>query len=320
MIVIGDLLLGISRHFIIAYSGGLDSHVLLHLLSELRKKNSDITVTAVHVNHQLNPLSDYWAQHCEKICLAFNIPIIIEKIHIDLKAGDSVEENARHARYAILEKYINKNNVLLTAHNLNDQAETFLLQALRGAGSKGLSAMPVKKKLDSGVLIRPLLHYSRDALEKYATENNLKWIEDDSNADTKFNRNYLRHAVFPILKKRFPAVMQNFSRCTRIVAEQEKIIADIAKADLALCCDASTCNRTILHIKPLLALCESRQRLVLREWFRENNLRMPNEKHLKEIQKTVLHAAPDAHPVFRLGNTIVMRERNILKIDFDYLL
>ena len=151
-----------ERNFIIAYSGGLDSHVLLHCLFELRKKNSQINIRAIHVNHQLNPLSDHWANHCQAICDELWIPMVVEKITIHLKPGDSLEENARQARYTILEKYIDKTSVLLTAHHLNDQAETFLLQALRGAGPKGLSSMPVKKKLGRGFLIRPLSNYSRE--------------------------------------------------------------------------------------------------------------------------------------------------------------
>ncbi|MCX7120657.1 MAG: tRNA lysidine(34) synthetase TilS [Gammaproteobacteria bacterium] len=309
-----------QRNFVIAYSGGLDSHVLLHTMFKLKKSHPEINVQAVHVNHQLNPLSNNWEKHCAEICDALNIPIKIEKINIDLKPGDSLEEQARNARYAILQQHIDKNSVLLTAHNANDQAETFLLQALRGAGPKGLSAMPIKKKLGEGFLIRPLLHFTRDDLESYAKENNLKWIEDDSNVDIKFNRNYLRHEIFPVLKKRFPAVMENFSRSSRLMAEQEAIIADIAKDDLKTVqkrgrepsrdfCDA-------LDLKQLLLLSESRQRLVLREWFRQNNLRMPNEKHLKQIQKDVLNAAPDAHPVFQLGDLVLLRERGVLCLKY----
>ena len=325
-------------------------------MSELKKQNPEINIQAIHVNHQLNPLSINWEKHCEKTCAELNIPIIIERININLKAGDSLEEQARNTRYEVLQKHLDKNSVLLTAHNANDQAETFLLQALRGAGPKGLSAMPIKKKLGDSFLIRPLLHFTREKLEKYAKENNLKWIEDDSNTDIKFNRNYLRHEIFPILKKRFPAVMENFSRSARLMAEQEKIIADIARDDYQKivetrfikiaqkrgrkpACDFKiaqkrgrkpACDFKIaqkrgrkpacdscdaLDLKQLLLLSEPRQRLVLREWFRQNNLRMPNEKHLKQIQKDVLNAAPDAHPVFKLEEGVLMRKRGVLYLN-----
>lgn len=300
-----------QRNFIIAYSGGVDSHVLLHTFSELKKQNSDMAIQAVHVNHQLNPLSNNWALHCEKTCNALNIPITIEKITIDLKPGDSLEEKAREARYAILQKHIDKNSVLLTAHNANDQAETFLLQALRGAGPKGLSAMPLRKKFGDSFLIRPLLNASRDEIEKYALENNLKWIEDDSNIDTKFNRNYLRHEIFPILKKRFPAVMENFSRSSRLIANHENIISELIEKEFEM---VKTDDIQKIDLKKLLQFPSEKQKLLLRQWFQKNNIRMPNEKHLKQIQKDVLNAASDAHPIFRLNEIMLTRKAGVLSL------
>ena len=300
-----------QRNFIIAYSGGVDSHVLLHTFSELKKQNSDMAIQAVHVNHQLNPLSNNWALHCEKTCNALNIPITIEKITIDLKPGDSLEEKAREARYAILQKHIDKNSVLLTAHNANDQAETFLLQALRGAGPKGLSAMPLRKKFGDSFLIRPLLNASRDEIEKYALENNLKWIEDDSNVDTKFNRNYLRHEIFPILKKRFPAVIENFSRSSRLIANHENIISELIEKEFEM---VKTDDIQKIDLKKLLQFPSEKQKLLLRQWFQKNNIRMPNEKHLKQIQKDVLNAASDAHPIFRLNEIMLTRKAGVLSL------
>lgn len=294
---------------IVAYSGGLDSHVLLHRVNELKKNNHAINIQAVHVNHQLNSKSDQWALHCEKICKALNIAIFIEKITLNLKPGDSLEEEARRARYDVLKKYIQNDTVLFTAHNLNDQAETFLLQALRGAGPKGLSAMPVKKKFGEGFLIRPLLSFSRDDLEQYARENQLQWIEDDSNVDPRFRRNFLRHAIFPLLKKQCPAVMQNFSRSARMCAEHEKIIAEIVKDDFE---KIKVDDATKIDLKKLRAFSDEKQRLLLREWFLQNHQRMPNEKHLKQIQKDVIYAAPDAHPMFRLGQIELSRSAGML--------
>lgn len=299
-----------ASHYVVAYSGGLDSTVLLHAMSVLREKNPAITLQTIHVNHQLNSKANAWAQHCEKIANALHIPIVIESITIDLKPGDSLEENARNARYAILKKYVNDNTALLTAHTMNDQAETFLLQALRGAGSKGLSAMPEKKRMGHGVQIRPLLHFSRSDLENYAHDHALEWIEDDSNVDTRFNRNYLRHDVFPVLKARFPAVMENFARSSRLIAEQESVIADIAATDYAFC----RLSADRLSRSNVLLLSPARQRLVLREWFADNQLRLPNEKHVKQIQKDVLNAVPDAHPIFKLANAVISRDREALII------
>ena len=206
--------------FVVAYSGGIDSHALLHAMHHYFPKK----IIAVHVNHQLNSLSPQWALHCEHTCRELHIPCYIEKIDLQLQPGDSVEEKAREARYAIFQKYMNADTALLTAHTINDQAETFLLQALRGAGPAGLSAMPAKKLLGESEHLRPLLSFSRDTIEKYAAENKLQWIEDDSNDNTRFNRNFLRHDIFPVLKKRFPAVFENFFRSTRLIASQQQLL------------------------------------------------------------------------------------------------
>lgn len=301
-----ELLLKSCDRIFLGYSGGVDSHVLLHLLI----MHYRLPVTVVHVNHQLNPKAEQWSLHCQQICDDLNVPLHIEKIQIACKSGDSLEEKAREARYTVLKKYIDKNSVLVTAHNLNDQAETFLFQALRGSGTKGLSAMPVKKKFSEGFLIRPLLTISRDEIEEYAQKHQLIWIEDDSNTNTKFNRNFLRHDIFPLLKKRFPKCMENFARSAALMAEQEKIIREISEQDLL----AMTQTHTLSVIE-LSKYSEPRQRLILREWFRVNHLRMPSAKHLKQILKDVVHAAWDAHPVFHFDGVILRREKKHLFIE-----
>lgn len=295
--------------FTIAYSGGLDSHVLLHAMAAHQKKHPEVSIHVVHVNHQLNSQSDAWAQHCQKVCHDLDLPITVETIKLALKPGDSLEEKARQARYDVLKKYVKKETVLLTAHNLNDQAETFLLQALRGAGPKGLSAMPVQKHFSEGVFLRPLLSFSRDALEKYARENNLQWIEDDSNVDPRFRRNFLRHEIFPLLEKYYPAVMQNFSRSARLCAEHEAIVGEMIQQDFEL---IKTDTISKIDLKKLKQFSDEKQRLLLREWFSRNHQRMPNEKHLKQIQKDMIYAAPDAHPVFCLGSILLKRHLNCL--------
>ncbi|EKD77022.1 MAG: tRNA(Ile)-lysidine synthetase [uncultured bacterium] len=298
-----------QNNFVIAYSGGVDSHVLLHAMTQLQKENANITLHAVHVNHHINLASDSWEKHCKKICGELNIPISVEKITLDLKPGDSLEEQARLARYAALRKYLDKDTVLLTAHNLNDQAETFLLQALRGAGSKGLSAMPDIKKFGNRVLIRPLLHFSREQLEQYALENKLKWIEDDSNTNPRFRRNFLRQDIFPLLKKQYPAVIQNLARSAKLISEQEKIIAEMVKHDFE---KIKTTDPKKIDLKKLREFSSEKQKLLLREWFCQNQLRMPNEKHLHQIQRDVIDASANSQPKFALDNIVIKRDRAFL--------
>lgn len=295
-----------STSFAIAYSGGLDSHVLLYAMHKLRQKNADITIQAIHVNHQLNPHAQAWALHCQQVCDALNIILHIETITVPLKPGDSLEEEARHARYHCLKKYVDKHTVLLTAHTVDDQAETFLLQALRGSGPKGLSAMPVVKSFDDSVLIRPLLSFSKGQLEQYAKDNRLIWIEDDSNVDPRFLRNFLRHVIFPELKKQCPSVAKNFARSARLMTEHEKIIAGITKEDFE---KIKTDDIRKINLNVLRLFSPERQRLLLREWLSRNQLRVPNEKHLRQIQRDVINASCSAKPLFSLKNLTILRDR-----------
>lgn len=271
--------------YIIAYSGGIDSHVLLHLMHEYKKTHPHLHLYAVHINHQLNPASSSWASHCQKICDELHIPLSIETISVPFKPGDSLEENARNSRYDILKKYLDEDTVLLTAHNQNDQAETFLLQALRGAGPKGLSAMPCKKKLGKSFLIRPLLSFTREKIEHYAKAHQLSWIEDTSNIDPRFRRNFLRHEIFPALQKMWPTVAENFSRSASLVAIQEKILNEYIQEDFK---KIETDDPKKILLKELRAFSPEKQQLLLREWFFRNNMRMLNQKHLKQIQKDVI--------------------------------
>lgn len=297
-----------KKKFVVAYSGGLDSHVLLHAMSQC----VDVSLIAVHVNHQLNLKADQWAAHCQAVCDALGVSLRIEKISIDLTRGESLEEKAREARYAVFKKFIDKDSVLLTAHHLDDQAETFLLQALRGSGLKGLSAMPAKKALGESVHVRPLLSFARADLQQYAVDHQLAWIDDESNADTRFDRNFLRHAIFPLLKKRFPAVMQNFSRSARWVAEAEMVIeADIENHFLTLV-DWHGDLPHKLDFKKLQRFSLKQQRLLLRHWFHKNHLEYPTEKQLLQIEKDVLQSRADANPVFYLDEMSIRRFQHYL--------
>lgn len=162
-----------NPRFCIAYSGGLDSHVLLHAMSECLKKNPILYIQAFHINHGLNSKADLWEQHCQQICEKMKVPFQAERLKLIIRPGHSVEAIARKARYETFCRIIRKGESILTAHTQNDQAETFLLQLMRGSGVKGLSAMPMKKKLGSGYLLRPLLNFSHNDLKAYAEKKSL---------------------------------------------------------------------------------------------------------------------------------------------------
>ncbi len=183
----------------IAFSGGLDSTVLLHLLASAEALPP---LSAVHVHHGLQSAADTWPSHCQSICDRLGVPLRVMRVQV--QPGASLERAARDARYRAFTEVIGAGEVLLTGQHRDDQAETLLFRLLRGAGVRGAAAMPVHRPLAGGHLVRPLLDVSRTELVAYADEHQLKWIEDPSNADMQFSRNYLRHRVIPTLTERWP--------------------------------------------------------------------------------------------------------------------
>ncbi|MFW0094471.1 MAG: tRNA lysidine(34) synthetase TilS [Coxiella endosymbiont of Haemaphysalis qinghaiensis] len=296
-----------SPRFYIAYSGGLDSHVLLHAMSKCLKKNSILYIQAFHINHGLSSQADLWEQHCQHICEKMKVPFQAERIRLMIRPGHSVEAVARKARYEIFRRTIREGENILTAHTQNDQAETFLLQLMRGSGVKGLSAMPMKKKLGSGYLLRPLLNFSRNELKAYAEKNHLLWIEDDMNLELRFNRNYLRHEVLPILQRRWPKMFAIISRSASHCAEASRLLDQLADNDLQ-----AMKIGTKLAIKSLLQLTHERQRNVLRRWISREGFLLPQTKQLDQIRTDVLEAAEDVNPIFTYGDVEIRRYGNKL--------
>jgi tRNA(Ile)-lysidine synthase len=294
--------------FCIAYSGGQDSHVLLHAMAKLREKNSNFRLRAVHIHHGLSPNADHWAQHCQQVCDQLAIPLTIKKIKLSIAAGDSIEAIAREARYATFGELLMSQENLLTAHTLNDQTETFLLQMLRGSGVKGLSAMPTAKTLGTGFLLRPLLNFTRDELTHYAKSHDLQWIEDETNLELRFNRNFLRHQVIPVVRQRWPEIFTTVARSAAHCAEAAELLDELAAMDLR----NAHKNEGYLAIDYLLQLSAARQRNLLRYWIRQQGYIVPNTKHLTEICNNVINADESAAPVFSWDQVEIRRYQNNL--------
>jgi len=212
----------------IAYSGGLDSHVLLHALSRLR--DDGWRLSALHVDHGLQPAAGAWARHCEQVCRELALPITIERIEVRGIREHGLEAAARRARYACLARHVGPGEVLLTAHHQDDQAETLLLQLLRGSGVHGLAAMPAIAAFTAGRHARPLLEFPRRALLAYATAAGLKWIEDDSNRDDRLARNFIRNRLTPVIEERWPGAARRLGRSARHAAEAAALLDEIARA------------------------------------------------------------------------------------------
>ncbi|MBL78913.1 MAG: tRNA lysidine(34) synthetase TilS [Nitrosomonadaceae bacterium] len=229
-------------HLILGLSGGVDSVVLLNILISFSLKFR-FTLTALHVNHGISPNAEKWENFCLDLCSTHNIPIKLVKLKINKLSGISPEANARYARYKEFENL--KADYVILAQHLDDQAETLLLQMIRGAGVKGLSAMPVIRDQiprdgDQGFvlrpqILRPLLNVSRNEIEDYAREYKLSWVKDESNNDISFSRNFLRHKIFPLLETKFPAYRTTFLRTSHHMAEANSLLDDLARLDSKKC-------------------------------------------------------------------------------------
>lgn len=208
------------KRYLIGFSGGRDSHVLLDGLIKLRDTGELTTLLKViHINHHLHPQSDDWVYHCQAVCDAYQVPLIVETVTEKPKAGDSIEAFAREARYRLIKKHLGAEDIFLSAHHQRDQAETFLLQLMRGSGLQGLRAMPLLRPLGQGKYLRPLLDIDYTDIINYAETHHLTFIEDDSNANTRFDRNFLRHEVLPLLESRFPKAIAHIAQSAHWLAE-----------------------------------------------------------------------------------------------------
>lgn len=297
-----------TTRFLIAYSGGLDSHVLLHLMATIRDR-LNFKVRAVHVHHGLQAAADPWPVHCKKTAQALGISCDVKTLKQFPKKGESIEAVARKGRYAIFQDLLDKGEILLSAHHQQDQAETLLLQLFRGSGVKGLSGMANLSRFGRGYLVRPLLSFSQEALQCYARDNQLDYIEDPSNNDERFDRNFLRHHLFPQLRSRWPGMDRSLSRAASIQAETQHLLDEVAVDVLTNMADA-TAER--LPVTSLSALSMPKRRLVLRYWIRSSGFQLPSEKKLRHIIDNAIFAKQDSMPLVKWGSVEIRRYQDFL--------
>jgi tRNA(Ile)-lysidine synthase len=296
-----------SKKIWVAYSGGVDSHVLLHALA--LQKPELCQLHAIHIHHGLQQQADAWQEHCAEQARRLNVSLEIQHVDARPARGKSPEATAREARYSAFAQLINSEDVLLTAHNQNDQAETVFLQLLRGAGVKGLAAMPKSIPFYSGTLYRPLLDVSRAAILEYATEYQLQWIEDPSNENTHFDRNFLRQKILPLLAERWPSFAQTVSRSADHCAEASALLENLAQQDFN---EVRANQNEIVAIDKLLMLSRSRQCNVLRHWIAQQKLPVPSTSHLDCLLRDVVHAAKDKTPLIHWPGAEIRRYQNFL--------
>jgi tRNA(Ile)-lysidine synthase len=290
---------------LVALSGGLDSTVLLDLMAQLRS-GLGYPVRAVHIHHGLQAQADRWLTLCETLCAERGIPLDTHHLRLEPRPGESLEAVAREARYQALAQSMFPGDLLLTAQHQDDQAETLLLQLIRGSGPAGLAAMPEHVRFGPGWLARPLLTVSRQTLETYAREHDLSWQEDPSNRDLRFDRNFLRHQVIPMLRERWPAVSETLARSARYAGELLELVNEEVDEDLDR---VRIAHSDTLSIPALRGFHSVRLRHLLRRWIGSRGARMPNSKKLARIEREAVFGRPDASPEIRWGNWSVRRFR-----------
>lgn len=302
-----------------AYSGGLDSTVLLDLLARHRE-SMGYTLAALHVHHGLSAHADDWARHCERFAAGLGVPLRVERVVVDRGDPSGTEAAARAARHAAFAGA--GADFVALAHHRDDQAETVLLQALRGTGIQGLAAMgearPLRgpggahaARLGRGtVLLRPLLDVPRAALAGYARARGLAWVEDESNALTAFDRNFLRHQVLPLVAQRFPQYRESLARLARHAAAATSVVANLAEEDARRIADGNG-----LAADKLGALGPARGANVLRHFLAAHDLAMPGEARLADILRQLVAAREDARVLVRHGGRAIVRHRGRIVVE-----
>lgn len=299
---------------LLALSGGLDSCVLLHLLAEV-KHIFPFELQAMHVHHGLSPNADVWASHCAKTCESLHVPLQVVYVNIDQSSKQGIEAAARQLRYQALFNYRFADvgpDYVVTAHHQDDQAETLLLQLLRGAGVKGLSSMAALDKARR--LLRPLLDVPRQALNDYAVQHQIEWCDDESNDNTQYERNFIRHEVMPVLESRYQSVKPVLARAALHLAEANMLLDTLAALDAR---ELLLNNSLCLH--GLSQLDIPRAKNMLRWWFAQNQLAMPNAEHLTETMQQLLNAKPDADLNIQLQHFKLKRYQQRAYLCMEYV-
>ena len=296
-----------SSGFCVALSGGLDSSVLLHALAALRAGNSGLRIRAAHVDHGLQPEAGAWADACAGFCRSLEVELLVLRLGLEPAAGESVEAEARNARYAAIAGILMPAEWLLTAHHRDDQMETVLIQLLRGAGVAGLAAMPAQARLGAGWHGRPLLDVDRAELAAYAQRAELSWVSDPTNSATRFDRGWLREQVLPQLRTRWPQAAATVSRSASHLAEAGRLLAALAESDASGLLDDRR-----LSIDGLRRLPQDRQVNLLRWWIRERGLGSPSAARFESILDDLIEARADAVPVVRWESGELRRYRDRL--------
>ncbi|XBC42904.1 MAG: tRNA lysidine(34) synthetase TilS [Buchnera aphidicola (Kaburagia rhusicola ensigallis)] len=298
----------INFPFLLAYSGGLDSTFLLYQLLKIKKIKPQLKFRAIHINHQLHEHSHQWSEHCKKTCEKNNISLVIKTIIINTKKI-GIEAAARLQRYKAIQKEMYPKEIILTAHNLNDQCETFLLALKRGSGITGLSGISYKHTFfKNNTIIRPLLNTTRSEIKSWIIKNNISWIKDPSNYNTIYDRNFLRHEILPVLTKRWPSFIKKCAQSAFILTQEKKILHSTLKKQL----ERYLISNSILCIENFKNLDLEMRNSLLRMWFKINNCTIPSYKIVQNIYYEIILSKPDSKAKITIKNYEIRRYRQNL--------
>ncbi len=311
-----------DQPIVVAYSGGVDSQVLLHALAQLKSAQKiHNAIQVCHVNHGLSDNADAWQQFAQTQCQLLALPFTCIPVNINKSSNESIEALARDARYQALQNCAPKNALIITGHHLDDQSETFLLALKRGSGLKGLAAMQALSSLagnDLGhILARPLLTITRAAIVAYANQHSLVWIEDESNQDTNFDRNFLRHQVMPILNERWPSMLSTISRSASHCQEGQLLLDELAQQDYAKHQSADSGGIDKLILAELKLLSRPRFNNLLRYFLSLHQGLMPSSQQLEQVYQQ-LSAPDDKSPAIKVGKMWLRRFQKHLYLTNDF--
>ena len=281
-----------APQILVGFSGGLDSTLLLKLLSQ---QIDPSRLTAVHINHGLSVHADNWQALAEDTCKQLGVNFYTQQVHVK-SSGQGFEAAAREKRYEVFESLIKPQGLLFLAHHADDQAETVLYRLLRGSGPKGLSAMANCRPIGAGSLIRPLLAWNKSQILVCANRLNIAWAEDESNQDNGFDRNYLRNKVFPEISQRWPDYTQSLQQSADLCNQSEQLAKEMAADDLVYLGQREERDGYSIAIETFKSLSTLRQRNVLRHWGLQKQAPLPANKIIDEVLRSVVNARDDAAP------------------------
>lgn len=287
----------------VGLSGGIDSVVLLHGLREAAQRRH-LHLSALHVHHGLSPHAAAWEDHCRQLCADWDITFAVEHVVVERGSRDGLEAAARRARHAAFAH--SAGDWVVLAHHRGDQAETLLFNLLRGTGLRGAAAMSEV----NGRVLRPFLDLARAEILAYARQHRLTWVEDESNADTTFSRNHLRHEVLAGLERRFPGGEANLAAAARRFGEAQTLLDDLARADLG-----ERAADFPVDVALLASLTEPRARNLLRYLLQRRHIGIPSEERLREVIRQVVDAARDRHPTVVFGAHRLVRRGGKLIVE-----